>query len=171
MSYKSLQEVREEADRYLTGGISSRFRANYFTGIPMYIKNADGSRFTDITGKEYIDFFMAHGAVLLGHNRPEISKAISDVLTKGFYAGYDSALTIEFSRKITEAVPAAERIRFVNSGTEGTLLTLRLVRGYTKKEKLYVLTAIFTAATILYSQTTLLRKLIKVILGGEHQKW
>ena len=138
MSNRSLKEVREEADRYLTGGMSSSFRANFFTCIPMYIKYADGPRFTDITGKEYIDFFMAHGSVLLGHNRPEINNAISDVITKGFYAGYDSALTIEFSRKLTEAVPAAERIRFVNSGTEATLLTLRLARGYTKKVKLYV---------------------------------
>lgn len=130
------QNVQSKASRYITGGMSSSFRANRFNGVPMYARTADGPRFKDIDGKEYIDFFMCHGAVLLGHNRPEIRKALSESLDKGFYAGYDSLETIELARKICEAVPAAEQLRFVNSGSEGTLLALRLARGYTGRSKI-----------------------------------
>jgi glutamate-1-semialdehyde 2,1-aminomutase len=134
--YKQLVDCQNVAAKFITGGMSSSFRKNAFTNIPMYVERADGARFTDLTGKEYIDFFMCHGAVLLGHNRPEVKEAIIESLRKGYFAGYDSEATIDFGRKVCKAVPAAESLRFVNSGTEGTLLALRLARGYTGKNKI-----------------------------------
>ncbi len=119
MSGKELSQWQRSAARYLTGGMSSSFRANQFTGEPMYAVSAAGPRFRDVTGKEYIDFFMCHGAVLLGHDQPAVKQAVIQSLEKGFYAGLDSEDTIEFARKVCEAVPAAEQIRFVNSGSEG----------------------------------------------------
>lgn len=131
--YNSLISLQEKASRYITGGMSSSFRKNAFTGVPMYVKKADGPRIVDMTGKEYIDFFMCHGAVLLGHNHPKVKEAIIASLEKGFFAGYDTEETIEFARKVCSIIPAAQSLRFVNSGTEGTLLALRLARGYTGK--------------------------------------
>ena len=131
--YDSLTSLQEKASRYITGGMSSSFRKNAFTGIPMYVQKADGPRIVDMTGKEYIDFFMCHGAVLLGHNHPKVKEAIITSLDKGFYAGYDTEETIEFARKVCSIIPSAQSLRFVNSGTEGTLLALRLARGYTGK--------------------------------------
>jgi len=136
MTKKTLNEWQREASVFITGGMSSSFRANHFTGIPMYAAKADGARFTDLAGKEYIDFFMCHGAVLLGHNRPEIKQALIHALEKGFFAGMDSPETVIFAEKVCREVPAAEEIRFVNSGSEGTLLALRLARGYTGKDKI-----------------------------------
>ncbi len=134
MSSKGLSQWQRSAARYLTGGMSSSFRANQFTGEPMYAVSAGGPRFRDVTGKEYIDFFMCHGAVLLGHDQPAVKQAVIQSLEKGFYAGLDSEDTIEFARKVCEAVPAAEQIRFVNSGSEGTLLALRLARGHSGRD-------------------------------------
>jgi len=94
------------------------------------------STFIDLAGKEYIDFFMCHGAVLLGHNHPEVKRALILSIEKGFFAGMDSPETVTFAEKLCRAVPAAEEIRFVNSGSEGTLLALRLARGYTGKDKI-----------------------------------
>lgn len=136
MTKKTLNEWQREASVYITGGMSSSFRANQFTGVPMYAEKADGARFTDLTGKEYIDFFMCHGAVLLGHNCPEVKRALIHAIEKGFFAGMDSPETVTFAEKLCRAVPAAEEIRFVNSGSEGTLLALRLARGYTGKDKI-----------------------------------
>jgi len=136
MTKKTLNEWQREASVYITGGMSSSFRANQFTGVPMYAEKADGARFTDLTGKEYIDFFMCHGAVLLGHNCPEVKRALIYAIEKGFFAGMDSPETVIFAEKVCRAVPAAEEIRFVNSGSEGTLLALRLARGYTGKDKI-----------------------------------
>jgi len=136
MTKRTLNEWQREASVYITGGMSSSFRANQFTGVPMYAEKADGARFTDLTGKEYIDFFMCHGAVMLGHNCSEVKHALIHAIEKGFFAGIDSPETVTFAEKLCRAVPAAEEIRFVNSGSEGTLLALRLARGYTGKDKI-----------------------------------
>lgn len=102
----------------------------------MYPSKADGAYLYDITGKRYIDYFMGHGAILLGHNRSEIRQAITEQLNQGFVAEFDTPLTIELARRITEIIPCAERVRFTNSGSEATLLALRLARGFTGREKI-----------------------------------
>jgi len=124
------------AQQYLTGGVSSSFRINPFNGKRMYLSRADGPYIYDLDGKEYIDLFMGHGACTLGHNRPEIKEAIHKVTELGFYAEYDNPLAIELAKKIVEHIPCAERVRYVNSGSEGTLLAMRLVRGYTDRSKI-----------------------------------
>jgi glutamate-1-semialdehyde 2,1-aminomutase len=120
----------------LVGGVSSSFRINPFTGKPMYLSRAAGPYIYDLDGCEYIDFFMGHGACPLGHARPEIASAIRSVPELGFYAEFDHPLTEQLAAKIVEHVPCAEQVRFVNSGSEGTLLALRLARGYTQRDKI-----------------------------------
>jgi len=132
----TLSSLQEYGKKYLVGGVSSNFRINPFTRIPMYPSKAEGAHFYDITDKKYIDYFMGHGAVLLGHNHPEIKQAILEVLEKGFFAEFDTPLTIELAKRITEIIPCAERVRFANSGSEATLLALRLARGFTGREKI-----------------------------------
>ena len=125
----------EVAQEVLVGGVSSSFRINPYTGQPMYVSRADGPHIYGIDGRPYVDFFMGHGACPLGHNRPEISAALREVIEGGFFAEFDHPLTVAFARKIVEDVPCAEQVRYVNSGTEGTLLALRLARGYTGRTK------------------------------------
>jgi glutamate-1-semialdehyde 2,1-aminomutase len=125
----------EHAQQYLLGGVSSSFRINPFNGQRMYLSRADGPFIYNLDGKEYIDLFMGHGANTLGHNRQDIRDAIIGVTELGFYAEYDHPLAIELAKKIVEHIPCAERVRYVNSGSEGTLLALRLARGYTGRSK------------------------------------
>ena len=129
-------EYFDEAQRYLTGGVSSSFRYNPFTDRPMYLSKADGAYIYDLEGKRYIDFFMGHGACTLGHNRPEIAEAMKQVFDIGFFAEFDHPLTGQLARKITQNIPSAEHVRYVNSGSEATLLSLRLARGYTGRQKI-----------------------------------
>ena len=129
-------DYRKKAQQYLVGGVSSSFRINPFTEKPMYLSRADGPYIYDLEGREIIDFFMGHGAITLGHNRPEIRAALEQVLPLGFYAEFDHPLTLELAEKIVEHIPCAERVRYVNSGSEGTLLAMRLVRGYTGRQKI-----------------------------------
>jgi glutamate-1-semialdehyde 2,1-aminomutase len=129
-------EYFKYANQYLVGGVSSSFRINPFTGQRMYLKRADGPYIYDLDGRRYIDFFMGHGACPLGHNRPEIKEAILKAVDLGFFAEYDTSLTVEFAKKIVEHIPCAELVRYVNSGTEGTLLAMRLARGYTGRNKI-----------------------------------
>ena len=136
MSEKTLSDFQQYASQYLVGGISSSFRANPYTKLPMYLDHADGAYIYDATGKKYIDYFMGHGAALLGHNRPEIKQAIIQMLEKGFTAEFDNSLTVELAKRLTEIIPCAEQVRFTNSGSEATSLAMRLARGYTGKEKI-----------------------------------
>lgn len=130
------QQYWQEAQNYLTGGVSSSFRYNPFTGRPMYLSKADGAHIYDLDGNQFIDFFMGHGACTLGHNRPEIASAMKKVFDIGFFAEFDHPLTGELAKKITQNIPAAERVRYVNSGSEATLLSIRLARGYTGRQKI-----------------------------------
>jgi glutamate-1-semialdehyde 2,1-aminomutase len=129
-------QFNEENQQYLVGGVSSSFRVNPFTGKPMYLSRADGAHIYDLEGNKYIDFFMGHGASPLGHNRPEIRRAIEEALELGFFAEFDNPLTGALAAKIHQHIPCAEKVRYVNSGSEGTLLALRLARGYTGREKI-----------------------------------
>ncbi len=129
-------EFSDYAQQYLVGGVSSSFRINPLTGQRMYLSRADGPYIYDLDGKEYVDFFMGHGACTLGHGRPEIKKAIRDVTELGFYAEFDNPLAVELAKKIVEHIPCAERVRYVNSGSEGTLLAMRLARGYKRRDKI-----------------------------------
>ena len=126
----------EAAQKSLVAGVSSSFRINPFTDRPMYLSKADGPFIYDLDGNRFIDLFMGHGACTLGHNRPEIAKAMRKVLDIGFFAEFDHPLTAELANKIVEHVPCAERVRYVNSGSEATLLSIRLARGYTRRQKI-----------------------------------
>jgi len=129
-------EYFQHAQQYLTGGVSSSFRYNPFTARPMYLSKAEGAYIYDLEGKRFIDFFMGHGACTLGHNCPEIAEAMKKVFDIGFFAEFDHPLTGELAKKITQNIPSAERVRYVNSGSEATLLSIRLARGYTGRQKI-----------------------------------
>lgn len=124
------------AQQYLAGGVSSSFRINPYTDQPMYLSRADGPFIYDLDGRKYVDFFMGHGACTLGHNRPEILAAIQEAIALGFFAEFDHPLTVKLAKKIVEHIPCAEQVRYVNSGSEGTLLAMRLARGYTGRSKI-----------------------------------
>lgn len=138
MEYRTLESTsfQSAAQEYLVGGVSSSFRINPFTGKPLYLSRADGPYIYDVDGRQFIDFFMGHGACTLGHNRPEIRAALYQVIDGGFFAEFDHPLTVELAKKIVEHIPCAELVRYVNSGTEATLLAMRLARGYTGRPKI-----------------------------------
>ncbi len=123
-------------DGYLLGGVSSSFRINPYTGLPMYVKKADGPHITGFDGRLYTDFFMGHGAIPLGHNRPEIRQAITEALDYGFTAEYDTYITLRLAEMICKHIPCAEKVRYTNSGSEATLLATRLARGFTGRQKI-----------------------------------
>jgi len=102
----------------------------------MYLSKADGAFIYDLEGKRYTDFFMGHGACTLGHNRPEIREAMQKVFDIGFFAEFDHPLTAQLAEKIVRHIPCAERVRYVNSGSEATLLSIRLARGFTGRQKI-----------------------------------
>ena len=128
--------LRAEAERYLPGGVGASGRYSPCLGRALYIRSAEGCRIYDVDGVEYIDFNLAHGAAFLGYNHPATRAAVMSAVDAGFLAGYETEAHTELARTITEIIPCAERVRYGNSGSEGTMISIRLARAYTGKNKL-----------------------------------
>lgn len=118
----------------LGGGVGHDLR--YFEPVPLYIERGSAGRKWDVDGNEYIDFLGGNGALLLGHAHPDIVAAIHESAARGTHFGNDHPLHIEWAELVQRLVPSAERVRFVNSGTEATLLAIRLARAFTGRTRI-----------------------------------
>ena len=125
--------LAERARQIFPSGITHD--ARYIEPHGIYVTRAEGSRKWDVDGNEYVDYSGGHGALLLGHNNPAVVEAVREQLAKGTHYGAGHELEVEWGQLIQEMVPCAERVRFTNSGTESTMLALRLARAYTGRSK------------------------------------
>ncbi len=103
--------------------------------FPVYIARAKGSKKWDVDGHELIDYFVGHGALLLGHSPDDVVKAVQEQMAKGTHPGACHDLEIEWGELVRKLIPSAERVRFTGSGTEATLMALRLSRLATGRPK------------------------------------
>ena len=124
----------EEARGMFPSGIVHDSRRTWPYGI--YVDRALGSRKWDIDGNEYVDYYGGHGALLLGHQHPEVVAATQAELRKGMHFAAGHELMLEWGHLIQDMIPSAERIRFTSSGTEATHLAIRLARASTGKGKI-----------------------------------
>ena len=127
-------ELFQRARTVLGGMVGHDLR--YFEPMPLYIERARGSRKWDVDGNEYVDFLLGNGAMLLGHADADVEEAIRQAAARGTHFGNDHPLHIEWAERVQQLVPTAERVRFVNSGTEATLLAIRLARAFTGRDKI-----------------------------------
>ena len=127
-------KLSERALNYLPSGVVHDSR--YVKPYGLYSSHASGARKWDIDGNEYIDYFGGHGALMLGHNHPEVIAAANAQLMRGTHFATNHKLEICWAEKICEMVPSAEKVRFHSSGTEATQMAVRLARAFTGKNKL-----------------------------------
>ena len=109
--------------------------ARHLDPYPIYVERAQASRKWDVDGHEYVDYMGGHGALLLGHNHPEVAAIAKRQLGIGTHFGACHELEIRWAELIKELIPSAEKVRFTSSGTEATLLALRMSRGSSGKTK------------------------------------
>ncbi|MGN6756848.1 MAG: aspartate aminotransferase family protein [Thermomicrobiales bacterium] len=127
---------RELFRRELTavpGGITHDVR--HAKPFPIYIEQAHGSKKWDVDGHELICYAMGHGALLLGHSHPEVVDAVVDQMRKGTHYGTGHLREIEWAEWVHRLVPSAQQVKFTSSGTEATLLAMRLARAFTGRDK------------------------------------
>ena len=122
-----------EAKQYLPGGVSGNLR--YFDPYPLYIEHGQGAIVTDVDGNNYIDSFSANGPMLLGHNHPSIKNAIESAKSYGSLP-LNPPIMVECAKLITQIIPCAEQVRFLNTGTEAVMTSVRYARAYTGKNKI-----------------------------------
>ncbi len=128
------EQLYKEAKRFLVGGVDSPVRA--MKPFPFFTTKGLGARIYDADGNDYIDYCLAYGPLILGHAYPEVVQAVKQQMEKGSVYGTPTELETEFAKKIVSAVPSAEIVRFVNTGTEATMGAIRLARGVTRKNKI-----------------------------------
>lgn len=90
--------------------------------------SAAGSRKWGVDGHEYVDYFGGHGSLLLGHNHPSVLAAVQEALTRGTHFGSNHPNEVRWAESVIALIPSAERVRFTSSGTEATLMAVRLAR-------------------------------------------
>jgi len=123
----------ERALKLFPSGVTHDGR--YLEPFPIYVDRAAGSRKWDVDGNEIVDYWVGHGALLLGHSHPAIVEAVQRQAALATHPGACHELEIEWGEWIQKLVPSAERIRFTNSGTEATLMALRVARIATGRHK------------------------------------
>jgi len=126
-----------EAKKYIPAGVNSPVRSFYAVGgVPLFIKKGKGSKIYDVSGKQYIDYCMSWGALILGHSHPEVVNAVKKVVENGTSFGAPTQLEIQLVKEICKAFTSIEMLRLVNSGTEACMSAIRLARGYTGRNKI-----------------------------------
>ena len=130
----SSRELHERAKQVLPSGVTHDSR--YMEPHPIYVTHASGSHKWDVDGHEYVDYSGGHGALLLGHNHPHVMQAVSEQLSRGTHYGACHELELRWAELVKKLVPSAEMVRFTASGTEATLLAVRLARAYIERPKI-----------------------------------
>lgn len=126
------EQLFNEALQYIPGGVNSPVRS--FRGVggtPLFIDSAKGPYLYDVDKNQYIDYVGSWGPMILGHNDPDVIRAIQGAVEKGLSFGAPCENEVKLAKLICEIMPNIEQIRMVNSGTEATMTALRLARGYT----------------------------------------
>ena len=127
----------ERARQSIPGGVNSPVRAfGSVGGSPRFMKKAQGPYMWDEDGKRYIDYIGSWGPMILGHNNPEVIKAVHEAVDMGLTFGCATQREILIAEEIKKLIPSIEEVRLVSSGTEAGMSAIRLARGFTGRNKI-----------------------------------
>jgi glutamate-1-semialdehyde 2,1-aminomutase len=130
-------EIFERAKRSIPGGVNSPVRAfKAVGGTPRFVQRAQGPYFWDANGKQYTDYIVSWGPMILGHGHPAVLEAVQKAALDGFSFGAPTEREVELAETIIRMVPSLEMVRLVSSGTEAGMSTIRLARGATGRKKI-----------------------------------
>ena len=138
MHFTNSERIHKEALEHIVGGVNSPSRSYKAVGggAPIVMERAHGAYFWDVDGNQYIDYLAAYGPIITGHAHPHITKAIIKAAETGVLYGTPTPYEVTFAKMLKEAMPALEKVRFVNSGTEAVMTTIRVARTYTGRDKI-----------------------------------
>ena len=117
------------------GGVNSPVRA--FRGVegePFVVARGEGARIWDLDGREYIDYVLSWGPLVLGHAPPVVLEALGRTMQDGTSFGIPTELEVALAEAVRDRMPHVEMMRFVSSGTEATMSAVRLARAATRRD-------------------------------------
>ena len=127
-------EVFQEAAEVFADGVTHDTR--YVMPFPLVMTHGRGPLKWDVDGNEYVDYVCGHGSLILGHSHPAITLAVAEQVNRGTHLGGNTELELRWAKAIRELVPSVEKVRFHSSGTEATMMAMRLARAYTGRNKI-----------------------------------
>ena len=129
------RQIMARARELFPGGVNSPVRA--FGGVggePFVVERGEGCRIWDVDGREYIDFVLSWGPLVLGHAPPVVLEVLAETMKRGTSFGIPTELELRLAELIVERMPHIEMLRFVSSGTEATMSAIRVARAVTKRD-------------------------------------
>lgn len=138
MNHSQSEKLYEQALEHIVGGVNSPSRSYKAVGggAPVFMERAEGAYFYDVDGNKYIDYLAAYGPIITGHAHPHITEAIVRAAQNGTLFGTPTELEIKLAKMLKDAIPSMDKVRFVNSGTEAVMTTIRVARAYTGRNKI-----------------------------------
>src|SRR5579862_6366815 len=130
------RELFARAQQSLVEGVNSPSRgAAVYSPGPIFVERGGGSHIWDVDGNEYVDFMMSFGALIHGHAHPKLAVVVSQAMAEGSHFAAATSAEVEAAERFRRMVPSAEAVRFANTGSEATMLALRLARAHTRRTK------------------------------------
>ncbi len=138
MEFTNSERLHKEALEHIVGGVNSPSRSYKAVGggAPVVMERGQGAYFWDVDGNKYIDYLAAYGPIITGHAHPHITEAIKKAAETGVLYGTPTPHEIKLAKMLKEAIPSMDKVRFVNSGTEAVMTTIRVARAYTGRDKI-----------------------------------
>jgi glutamate-1-semialdehyde 2,1-aminomutase len=126
----------DRAQHSLVEGVNSPSRGSaVYPGGPIVLERGSGSHVWDADGNEYVDFMMSFGALIQGHAHPKLVQVVAETMAQGSHFAAATSAEVDAAERFLRMVPSAEVVRFTNTGSEATMLALRLARAHTGRTK------------------------------------
>ncbi|HEV7132869.1 MAG TPA: glutamate-1-semialdehyde 2,1-aminomutase [Gaiellaceae bacterium] len=138
MALTARSDLFRRALELIPGGVNSPVRAMRAVGLdePLFARSGDGAYLVDVNGNRYVDWVMSWGPLVFGHADTETVEAVREAALRGTTFGASTEAEVELAAEIADAVPSVEKVRLVSSGTEAAMSALRLVRGFTSRDRI-----------------------------------
>lgn len=131
------ETLYRRACKLMPGGVNSPVRAfRAVGGTPVFYRQGQGSRFTDVDGNTFVDYVMSWGPLILGHTHPEVVEAVQRAVERGLSFGAPCEEEVLLAEKVVAFYPGCQLVRFVSSGTEAVMAAIRLARGFTGRSRI-----------------------------------
>ena len=131
------QELLDRAEQLIPGASQSESTspASWMQGVaPTHIERGNGSHVWDVDGNEYIDHISSGGPIILGHDYPEVSDAVTEQVSDGTLFSLPHPLQVDLAERFVDIVPCADAVRFAKNGNDVTTLAAKLARAYTGRD-------------------------------------
>ena len=138
-NFSEKQERRmAEAHLHMPQGVAENYRY-WGEEKTVFVDNVQGCRLIDCDGKEYVDFRLGYGPIILGYRDSRVDTAVIKAITElGTISGFSTPMDVEVVKLVKSLCPNIDKMRFANSGTEAVMGALRTARGFTGRNRVVI---------------------------------